>query len=238
MVIRALLVDAGGTLVLPDHATVLEVLRAIGIAGEPARLDDAHYAGMAAFDRLATNDDGAALVYRRAYADAAGIPSDRVDDAVTAFSRLSATHGHWVRPIPGARDALEAARRAGLPIVIVSNTERGDAAEQLARAGICQVGPGEGVPVDAIVDSAILGRAKPDPLMFETALAAVEVPAGAAIHVGDSLLADVRGAERAGVEAVHVDPLARCPDRTHPHIASIAELPDLLGFDAAGRPLG
>lgn len=231
MSLRALLVDAGGTLVLPDHATVLAVLAAIDVVADPRRLDHAHYAGMAAFDRLTANDDGAALVYRRAYAEAAGVPEDRLEDAVAAFSRLSSTLGHWVRPIPGARAALATIRGAGLPIAIVSNTERGDAAEQIARAGICQVGPGDGVPVEVVIDSAILGRAKPDAAMFEAALAALDVPAEDAVHIGDSLLADVRGAERAGVEPVHVDPLARCPDRGHRHVGSIAELPALLGLD-------
>ena len=54
------------------------------------------------------------------------------------------------------------------------------------------------------------------------------------VHIGDSLLADVRGAERVGVEPVHVDPLARCPDRGHRHVGSIAELPELVVPERAG----
>jgi putative hydrolase of the HAD superfamily len=238
MAIRALLVDAGGTLVLPDHGVVEEVLASIGLGVDRERLDDAHYIGMAAFDRLAVNDAAAALVYRRAYAVAAGVPDDRLDEAITAFGRLSATQGHWIRPIPGAREMLEVAGAAGLPIVIVSNTERGDAAEQLATAGVCQVGPGPGARVDHVVDSALLGRAKPDPLMFETACRAVGIPAAAAVHVGDSLLADIRGAEASGIAAIHVDPLGRCPDRDHPHVATVRELPSLLGLGPAVPPPG
>jgi len=177
MPIHAVLVDAGGTLVLPDHAIVAETFRSIGVEVDPACLDRAHYAGMAAFDRLAINEAGAARTYRRAYALEAGVPLDRLEDAVEALSRLTATTGHWTRPIPGARAALEAVQAAGLRIVVVSNTERGDAADQIARAGICQVGPGPDVPVVAVIDSAILGRAKPDPAMFEAALAAIDVPA-------------------------------------------------------------
>jgi putative hydrolase of the HAD superfamily len=233
----AILVDAGGTLVLPDHATVVELLRPIGLEVDPGLLDRAHYVGMAAFDRLPVNDDEAVRTYRRAYAFEAGVPLDRLDDAIEVLARLAATTGHWIRPIPGARIALEAIRAADLPIVIVSNTDRGDAARQIARAGLCQVGPGPGVPVAAVIDSAVLGRAKPDPAMFEAALAAVGVPAAAAIHVGDSLLADVRGAERAGIEPIHVDPLERCPDPGHRHIESVADLPGLLGLEtASSRP--
>ena len=232
MPVSAVLVDAGGTLVLPDHAIVADTFRSIGVEVNPACLDRAHYAGMAAFDRLEVNDAGAARTYRRAYALEAGVPQVRLDDAIVVLARLAATTGHWIRPVRGARAALEAARAAGLPVVVVSNTERGDAAEQIARAGICQVGPGPGVPVVAVIDSAILGRAKPDPAMFEAALAAVGVPAAAAIHVGDSLLADVRGAARVGIEPIHVDPLDRCADRGHRHLESIAELPGQLGWSA------
>jgi putative hydrolase of the HAD superfamily len=235
MPVKAVLVDAGGTLVLPDHAVVVRVFRSIGLEVDPARLDRAHYAGMAAFDRLAINDAAAARTYRRAYALEAGVPLDRLDDAIAALARLTATTGHWTRPIPGAREALEAVRAAGLPIVVVSNTERGDAADQIARAGICQVGPGPGVPVVAVIDSAILGRAKPDPAMFEAALAVVDVPAAAAVHVGDSLLADVRGAASVGIEPIHLDPLDRCPDREHRHLESIAHLPASLSL-GAGSP--
>jgi FMN phosphatase YigB (HAD superfamily) len=185
---------------------------------------------MAAFDRLEVNDAGAARTYRRAYALEVGVPLDRLDDAIEALSRLSATTGHWVRPVAGARAALAAVRAAGLPIVIVSNTERGDAAEQIASAGICQVGPGRGIPVTAVIDSGLLGRAKPDAAMFEAALAAVGVPAAATVHVGDSLLADVRGAANVGIEPIHVDPLQHCPDDRHRHLASIAGLPSLLGL--------
>ena len=233
MPVNAILVDAGGTLVLPDHAVLVATFGSIGVDVDPARLDRAHYAAMAAFDRLAVNDAAAARIYRRAYTLEAGVPPERLDEAIEALARLTATTGHWIRPIPGARAALEVVRGAGLPIVVVSNTERGDAAEQIARAGICQVGPGPGVPVAAVIDSAILGRAKPDPAMFEAALAVVSVPAATAVHVGDSLLADVRGAERVGIEPIHLDPLDRCPDRWHRHIESIADLSGLLGLEAA-----
>ena len=65
---------------------------------------------------------------------------------------------------------------------------------------------------------------------FDTAIRAVGVSPDTAVHVGDSLLADVRGAEASGIAAVHVDPLDRCPHRDHPHVATVREVPSLLGF--------
>jgi hypothetical protein len=43
--IDAVLLDAGGVLMLPSHEPVLAALEAVGVAIEAAGLDRAHYAG-------------------------------------------------------------------------------------------------------------------------------------------------------------------------------------------------
>jgi putative hydrolase of the HAD superfamily len=58
--------------------------------------------------------------------------------------------------------------------------------------------------VDAVVISAELGVAKPDPAIFRAALERLGADAAGAVHVGDSLEADVAGARAAGLEAVLV----------------------------------
>jgi putative hydrolase of the HAD superfamily len=58
--------------------------------------------------------------------------------------------------------------------------------------------------VDAVVISAELGVAKPDPAIFNAALERLGAVAGDALHVGDSIEADVEGARAAGIEAVLV----------------------------------
>jgi putative hydrolase of the HAD superfamily len=45
----------------------------------------------------------------------------------------------------------------------------------------------------------VVGAAKPEPLIFQTALAAAGCAAAAAVHVGDSVAYDVEGARRAGI---------------------------------------
>jgi len=57
----------------------------------------------------------------------------------------------------------------------------------------------------AVVTSAELGVAKPDPRPFERALEALGVAPADAVHVGDDLQADVAGARAAGVEPVLLD---------------------------------
>ena len=82
-----------------------------------------------------------------------------------------------------------------------------------------------------IVDSAVVGVAKPDPRIFGFALDALGVPAGhTVLHVGDSLRYDVAGALAAGLRPVHMDPYQLCPRPDgHLHVSSLAALAELVG---------
>jgi putative hydrolase of the HAD superfamily len=81
-----------------------------------------------------------------------------------------------------------------------------------------------------ILDSALVGEAKPDPWNFRLALDALYVPAaGTLLHVRDSLRYDVAGAHAAGLQPVHMDPYGFCPAPDgHPHVRSLAELAGAL----------
>jgi putative hydrolase of the HAD superfamily len=92
------------------------------------------------------------------------------------------------------RPALAAARRRGRRLIVVSNWDV-SLYEVLERAGV-------GALLDGILTSAEFGERKPSPSIFERALELAGVPAGAAVHVGDSLEEDVAGARAAGIEAV------------------------------------
>lgn len=67
----------------------------------------------------------------------------------------------------------------------------------------------EGLGIDRYFDfkviSAVFGAAKPNPKIFEEALKKAGVPADAAVHIGDSLEDDVRGAHLAGIKAIWLD---------------------------------
>jgi putative hydrolase of the HAD superfamily len=91
--------------------------------------------------------------------------------------------------------------------------------------------PDGAVPVGVIIDSAVVGVAKPDPAIFAIALSALGVPPdGTVLHVGDSLRYDVAGALAAGLQPVHMDPFSLCPaPDDHLHIRRLADLPALAG---------
>ena len=59
--------------------------------------------------------------------------------------------------------------------------------------------------LDFILASAVVGVAKPNPKIFHEALRKARVSPEEAVHVGDSLTDDVRGAEQAGIRAILID---------------------------------
>jgi putative hydrolase of the HAD superfamily len=101
-------------------------------------------------------------------------------------------------PYPEVPGTLRALRTAGARLVVVSNWDV-SLHDVLAATGLREL-------VDGVVTSAELGTAKPQPAIFARALElAGGVPAAQALHAGDSVEADVEGAQAAGLRAVLVD---------------------------------
>jgi putative hydrolase of the HAD superfamily len=225
--VDAVFLDVGGVFHLPEHQLVIDAFRRAGFDVDPARLDRAHYAGTAALADWPAHDRGIWTAFEDAYAREAGVPEDRLADAVAELDAAFTAPGMWSRPAPGSVDALRALAATGVALAIVSNSD-GTLEARLAAEGICQVGPGLGVPVAAVVDSGVVGVAKPDPAVFRFALEATGVDPGRALHVGDTVGADVDGARAAGVQPLHFDPYRFCADESHPHLDDLAGLVDLL----------
>jgi putative hydrolase of the HAD superfamily len=92
------------------------------------------------------------------------------------------------------RRALGDLRERGVTLVIASNWDC-SLPDWLGPAGITEL-------VDGVVTSAEVGAPKPDPRVFERALAIAGVAPAEALHVGDTVDNDVEGAAAAGVRAV------------------------------------
>jgi HAD superfamily hydrolase (TIGR01549 family)/HAD superfamily hydrolase (TIGR01509 family) len=87
---------------------------------------------------------------------------------------------------------LEAIKQMGLKIGIISNVNsRGQVPTNLKEYGIYQY-------FDPIVLSSEYGRRKPDPSIFHYAARLANVPASACLYIGDRIVRDVDGAQRAG----------------------------------------
>jgi putative hydrolase of the HAD superfamily len=136
------------------------------------------------------------------------LPLDEVLDALLGAIRF--------RAYPEVPEVLARLRAGGARLAVVSNWDVSlhDVLERTALRPL----------VDAVVISAELRVAKPDPAIFRAALERLDAPADTAVHVGDSLDHDVAGARAAGIDAVLVArDGAPAPDGVRT-IASLAEL--------------
>jgi HAD superfamily hydrolase (TIGR01662 family) len=132
-----------------------------------------------------------------------------------------------VRPLPGARRALEQLRRRGLRLALVSNVPLPGRLyrEILQRFRMAAA-------FDSIQFSYDTGSRKPSPAMLRAALADLGVAPARAWMVGDRRAADVAAGRIAGVGTVWVrgdDGGGPEPDYS---IAGVAELPDLIARQA------
>ena len=219
---RAVLIDALGTLVelQPPAPRLRALLEAEGLpvslerAKAGFRAEIAYYLAhhLEGSDRAALED----LRDRCASVLLEGLELPGLDHATARRAMLGALE---FRAYEDAGPALRALRAAGMRLVIASNWDC-SLADWLGPAGLLEL-------VDAVVTSAEVGVAKPDPLVFRRALAVAGVGPEAAVHVGDSPDNDVAGARAAGVRPVLVWRRSGAPPDGEV-IRSLGELPHLL----------
>jgi putative hydrolase of the HAD superfamily len=208
--IDAVLFDAGGVLVTPDPAQTAIALSPLGGTLDHARHVRAHWAGIAGLEAQLLVDGHDTIdvpdwtLYRRAFAASVGVPDGRLDDAVIALGKIFSSY-LWTHPLAEAVAALARLHRAGVPMGVVSNAT-GQVEHMLRYRGVCQVGVGAGVPVACVVDSQVVGVAKPDPAIFRFALDVLGLLPERVAYVGDSVIHDVGGALAAGMVPLLFDP--------------------------------
>jgi len=117
---------------------------------------------------------------------------------------------------------LQRFRDEGFKLAIVSNWDT-PLDPLIERLGIFEY-------FDAIVAShdARVRSEKPDPHIFNYALAAVSVSAGEAVHVGDTYGADIVGARDVGIRPILLDRDGTQAGRWRETIQSLSELPEML----------
>ncbi len=198
-----MLLDALGTLVELENpwGALARELRGRGAAvtvedARSALLEEfayyrAHHHEAGDAEGLESLRDRCALVLRNALpSPARDLPPSVLREALLAALRF--------RAFPDAAPALAALRSKGCRLGVVSNWDVSLHAV-LRATGLAE-------RVDVVLTSAQEGVAKPDPEIFVRALARLGgVEPQAALHVGDELGSDVRGALAAGLAAVLID---------------------------------
>ncbi len=221
----AVIFDAGGVLVLPDP-TVLAPL--LAYFGGDSNLDThrrAHYAGMKAKSD-ADASETAWDVYNHAYVEVVDVDERDRQEAAEVLDRTR-YHHTWRWAIPESREALVRLAAVQVPMGVVSNAS-GQIEAMLARE-IAQVGPGAHVEMRVIVDSQVVGVAKPDPAIFDHALPSfAEFDRSRIAYVGDSVTMDIAASSAAGLHPILLDPFDYHVGAEFERISSLHDLADEL----------
>lgn len=141
--------------------------------------------------------------------------------AAELFERFARADAWQV--FPEVEESLADLSSAGLRLAVISNFD--DRLPQLlARLGLARW-------FEAVVYSAAAGSEKPHPEIFHRALAELELPPAAALHVGDRRRDDLEGALAVGMKALLLD------RRGGGDVADLTALGELLADGAKLRTL-
>ena len=206
----AIFLDVGGVLVMPHLDTVIEHFAAAGLPVERDRLLEAHYRGVLAID-LAQAAPEFFGDYHREFVQLPASSKRTWRRGVAVLEAVWETAALWREPLPWTADGLAALTALGVPLVVVSNAD-GPSNDCWPMRASARSAPAGEPRWPGIVDSGVVGVAKPDPAIFRLALDLVGVPADRAVHIGDTYQYDVIGARAAGVHPVLMDPLDLRPD--------------------------
>ena len=225
--VQAIFFDIGDTLVFDDpplRTRVVSAAQSVGLTLDPARLPEAfraaeafavaRYAAGIAWDAPAALRETTSVLW-----SALALPplSDR---QWTAFASAFAAVPFTRYAPPEAFALLDELKRRGFTLGAISDWED-TLPETLSDLGLLPY-------FDSLSISAVVGVAKPNPLIFEDALGQVNLPSDACLHVGDWYALDAAGAKAAGMPALLFDWAGRTPGADCPRVTTWPQLAEHL----------
>lgn len=227
---RAVLLDAGNTLLFVDPDRMVEIFAAEGVETDRERFRRAEYEARLVLSRAVEEGQRGTeshvwesyflTLFRKA-----GVPEELLP---AVGERVKAVHDRahlWTHVPEGIPAALERLLEAGYRLAVISNAD-GRVEGLLERAGLRS-------SFEFVVDSHVVGVEKPDPEIFHLGVRRLELEPEECLYVGDLYPVDVVGARRAGLRALLLDPFGRMEvpvDR----IPSVTRLPAYLNGPEAG----
>jgi len=186
-----------------------------GLTLDPARYDDARRAALVDLKRHPELDHDEEIWIRFTQRIIEGMGGAGDTYAAACEMEGAWAHAHHFELYEDALPTLDSLRDRGLKLGLLSNSAR-DLDEFVAHHGLT---------VDAVLTSRSHGKTKQHGAIFLRMLELLDVPAGDALMVGDTIEDDVEGAAAVGMRAVLVDREGR-----HGEHESIADLRSLLSL--------
>lgn len=221
--------DVGGTLVEragDETAQMVALWRELDLGGTEPEIAQALTAMAHAYlvgcyaPRTAAGEQG--LWRSLATAALARTAAGAAPERVGALALALAGYARWYRPVAATAAVLEALRRAGRRVGIISNWPPS------LEPFLAAMGLG---PFGVVAGSGSLGMAKPGQEIFCWALEAAGCAAADATYVGNDPVCDLAPARAMGMEAILWD-----PGKRHSEAAAVGTEAELRG--ALGLPTG
>jgi putative hydrolase of the HAD superfamily len=202
--VRAIIFDAGNTLLRMNYAVIAEHLLSRGRAVTLDQVEEAELRARVRLDpHLAPGSSTESTTthgrYLRYLLEHLAVTDEAEIEEIARWRRgYNLPVGLWTRPDPEAVTALRRVRAEGLVAGVISNSN-GSVRSILEETGLA-------AHLDFVIDSSVVGVEKPDPRIFHLGLREAGVSAAQAVYVGDLYSVDVLGARAAGLDGILLDP--------------------------------
>jgi putative hydrolase of the HAD superfamily len=217
--LKAVLFDAGNTLLRMNYRVLADYLGRRGHPRDPVEIEEAEIRARVRLDPhlapgASTESGRTHGRYLRYLLEHLGITDEREIEEIARWRRdYNAPVGLWNQADPEAAAALGWVKAAGLTAGVISNSN-GSVRSILEDTGLA-------AHLDFVIDSALVGVEKPDPRIFRLGLAEAGARAEEAIYIGDLYSVDVLGARAVGMDVVLLDPRGLWGPRECPRAPSL-----------------
>ena len=216
MPVQAVFFDVGNTLLFLDHTAVLKPLHERQVFPSPDLLLETERLTKREFDSPhrdgTTIDHGFWHIYYTHLLTKLGVHDERLCAELVSGTRMSA---NWCKIRPHTREVLLRLAES-YRLGVISNAD-GKIAEVLVRCGIADC-------FESVTDSGIVGKEKPHPAIFESALESLGVSANESLYTGDVYSVDYCGATNFGMRGVLFDVSGAYRDTGLPRVESLEQL--------------
>lgn len=220
-----LLFDAGGTIVFPNVTLMIKKLARHGWHLRPDQLYQGYYQVINRLDRQGDLHRSERKFWPKGIAYEL-FNEMGVIDPNTSLLAAEIQQQHklsknlWTFTYPWVSETLSKLRKQGYSMSILFNSD-GRARQVIREVKLLPF-------FEDVFDSHSLKLSKPDPRVFAKVLDTLNLNPADVLYIGDIYEVDIKGANSAGIGAVHIDPLETYSDKPGIHIQDIRDLPDWL----------
>jgi len=218
MPLKYIFLDAGGTIIYPNVDLICEFANKYGYNLSPQDILKSFYETIFYYDNLFRKDgvkDSSVFIHLiPLLLNRLGID---IELGVNIRKKMREKENNliWTYTTSEVIEGLKLLKENGFKLSVISNSD-GTVEEQIKKAGLRKY-------FEKVYDSGIIGIEKPDPRIFIYALNDLNLKPSEVIYVGDIMMIDVLGANRAKIGAIHLDPLNLYQSFPGMHLKSIYE---------------